>query len=651
MTWASSVGERRGGPAAAAAALGDAGRAETAAARRLLREVYGYAEFRGSQEAIIAQVLGGGDALVLMPTGGGKSLCYQLPAMIRAGVGLVVSPLIALMQDQVAALKPLGVRAAFLNSTVPHAEQGIVLNAARSGQLDLLYLAPERLLQEHTLAALASARVALIAIDEAHCVSQWGHDFRQDYLGLDVLAERFPGVPRLALTATADAATREEIVARLALPTARRFVSGFDRPNIRYAVQARTRTPREQLGEFLEGHAGEAGIVYAMTRKRVEQTAAMLCERGVDALAYHAGLPAGERAAHQARFLREDGVVMVATIAFGMGIDKPDVRFVAHIDLPKSVEAYYQETGRAGRDGAPADAWMVYGLQDVARLAQLIDQSQAGDQHKRVERQRLDALLGWCEVTTCRRRALLAHFGDALAADCGNCDTCQHPPRTWDGTEAAQKLLSCVYRTGQFLGAGHVIDVLRGKDTPKVKRRRHERLSTFGIGADLSAVQWRSVLRQLLVRGYARTDAERYGALSLTAKARPLLRGEERIQLREDTAPGRPAPVPRKLFEPPPDTPPALWEALREERRRLAEAANVPPFVVFHDATLREMAHVRPASPEALLQLHGVGQAKLERYGAAFLAVLRRWEEAAATGAPAPGREEGRQGRHVAAKP
>ena len=604
-------------------------------ARQLLREIYGYAEFLGRQQEIIAHVLAGGDALVLMPTGGGKSLCYQLPAMLRPGVGLIVSPLIALMQDQVAALRQLGVRAAFLNSTLPYMEQRAVLAEALDGRLDLLYLAPERLLKEETLTALADARIALIAIDEAHCVSQWGHDFRQDYLGLNALATHFPSVPRLALTATADATTREEILTRLALADAERFVSGFDRPNIRYTVRAKTE-PREQLVAFLESQTGNAGIVYAMTRKRVDETAAMLRERGFDALPYHAGLGAAERAKHQARFLREDGVIIVATIAFGMGIDKPDARFVAHIDLPKSVEAYYQETGRAGRDGAPAEAWMIYGLQDVARLAQLLDQSEAGEQHKRVERARLDALLGWCELTTCRRHALLAHFGDTLTEDCGNCDTCLHPPRTWDGTVAAQKLLACVYRTGQFFGAGHIIDVLRGKETAKARQHRHGRLSTFGIGAELSDRQWRSVLRQLLVRGYLKTDAGRYGALSLTPKARPVLRGEEHVHLREDAAVKRPAKAARKPSAAPQDTPPQLWEALRETRRRLAEDANVPPYVIFHDATLHDMARTMPTSPEALLQLHGVGQAKLERYGDEFLGVLRRFREGAVAGTASP---------------
>ena len=590
-------------------------------ARELLQTVYGYSGFRGGQEDIVRTVVGGGDALVLMPTGGGKSLCYQLPALLRDGVGVVVSPLIALMQDQVAALRQLGIRASFLNSSLAPREQADVMRDLREARLDLLYLAPERLLQEETLELLAGVRLALIAIDEAHCVSQWGHDFRQDYLGLHVLRERFPGIPRLALTATADGRTREEILARLELSGATRFVSGFDRPNIRYAVQVKADAGRQLLA-FLDARRGRPGIVYAMTRKKVEDTARMLAERGFNALPYHAGLPPEMRATHQERFLREDDVVMVATIAFGMGIDKPDVRFVVHIDLPKSVESYYQETGRAGRDGAHADAWMIYGLQDVVRLAQMVDQSEASDERKRIERARLDALLGWCEITECRRRALLQYFGDDLPEDCGNCDICLDPPRTWDGTTEARKLLSCVYRTGQYFGAGHVIDVLRGKDTEKIRARRHDRLSTYGIGKDLADVQWRSVVRQLLVQGYLRADPERYGALSLTPASRPLLRGEERILLREDPSPRRPAKVARKEdYDPGPNDRP-LWEALRTCRQELAAEADVPPYVVFHDATLREMVRVKPASAEALLALHGVGEAKLERYGAAFLGVV-----------------------------
>ena len=591
-------------------------------AHELLRKVYGYAHFRGRQEEVIAAALAGEDALVLMPTGGGKSLCYQLPAMLRPGLGLVVSPLIALMQDQVAALRQLGVRGAFLNSTLPLDEQRKVREAVARQSLDLLYLAPERLLQEETLALLANVELAVIAIDEAHCVSQWGHDFRQDYLGLNILRERFPGVPRMALTATANAQTRREILSRLELNGAKQFVSGFDRPNIRYTVQAKA-DANAQLAAFLEERRGQAGIVYAMTRKKVEATAQLLAERGFTALPYHAGLPAHERTEHQGRFLYEDGVVIVATIAFGMGIDKPDVRFVAHVDLPKSVEAYYQETGRAGRDGEPAEAWMVYGLQDVVRLRQMVDQSEAGEEHKRIERAKLDALLGWCEVTSCRRQALLRHFGDDLANDCGNCDLCLTPPQTWDGTEEAQKLLSCVYRTGQRFGAGHVIDVLRGKDTAKVRQHRHERLSTFGIGADLSEAQWRSILRQLLVQGHLRSEAERYGALRLTAKSRPLLRGDERISLRRDATVKRQrkaAPKPGQEVAPQDQ---GLWEELRELRRRLAEEAGVPPYVIFHDATLKEMLRRRPSSAEDLLTLHGVGQTKLNRYGAAFLQVLQ----------------------------
>ena len=594
-------------------------------ARKILNEVYGYADFRGRQEEVVAAALAGRDALVLMPTGGGKSVCYQIPAVLRPGMGLVVSPLIALMQDQVAALEQIGIRARYLNSTLSYARQRLVLDEVARGDLDLLYLAPERLLQAETLEMLGAVPLSLIAIDEAHCVSQWGHDFRQDYLGLHVLRERFPGVPRLALTATADTATRRDILARLELGDAERFVSGFDRPNIRYSVRAKTDVSA-QLARFLENRRGEAGIVYAMTRRKVEATAEALAGRGFKALPYHAGLPAELRKEHQSRFLREDGIVMVATIAFGMGIDKPDVRFVAHVDLPKSVEAYYQETGRAGRDGEPAEAWMVYGLQDVVRLRQMAEQSEADEAHKRIERAKLDALLGWCEVTACRRRALLEYFGDGLEEDCGNCDICLEPPRTWDGTVEAQKLLSCVYRTGQYFGAGHVIDVLRGRDTAKVRQHRHERLSTWGIGEDRSVMEWRSILRQLLVQGYLRAEAQRFGALRLTSKSRALLRGEDSVQFREDVAARRQAKRQARTarapsYEPAPEEQP-LWDALRECRSRLARDAGVPAYVIFHDATLKEMVRLRPASLEQLALLHGVGQAKLERHGAAFLEVL-----------------------------
>ena len=604
-------------------------------ARDLLREVYGYTDFRDTQEQIIGAALEGRDTLVVMPTGGGKSLCYQLPSIVRPGTGLVVSPLIALMQDQVGALRQLGVRAAFLNSTLAYEEQRRIVEAVRAGALDLLYLAPERLLQEDTLSLLAGVDLSLIAIDEAHCVSQWGHDFRQDYLGLDVLRDRFPGVPRMALTATADAATRDDILAKLAFDDrTERFVSGFDRPNIRYTVRAKT-DANAQLRAFLEERRGEAGIVYAMTRKKTETIAEMLNARGFTAAAYHAGLPADARAARQSRFLREDGIIVVATIAFGMGIDKPDVRFVAHVDLPKSVEAYYQETGRAGRDGEPAEAWMVYGLQDVVRMRQMVDMSEADDQHKRIERGKLDALLGWCEVTTCRRRALLRHFGDDLPEDCGNCDVCLTPPETQDGTTAAQKLLSAIYRTGQRFGAGHVIDVLRGRDTEKIRQWRHEQLSTYGIGADLSATEWRSFVRQLMVQGYIFADDTRFGGLRLTADAREVLRGQKTVRLRKDASTGprtRTGRRPEAVAIDSEDQ--GLWETLRQTRRELAEEAGVPPYVVFHDATLREMLHRRPASLEEMLAIHGIGQAKLARYGAAFLDALRGEEHPEPASAP-----------------
>ena len=591
------------------------------AARKVLREVFGYAEFRGQQEAVIAAALAGRDALVLMPTGGGKSLCYQIPALVRDGVGLVVSPLIALMEDQVGALREAGVAAAFLNSTLRPAEQRAVIGALCERQLKLLYLAPERLLQPETLELLAELPIAIIAIDEAHCVSQWGHDFRAEYLGLHALRARFPGVPRLALTATATVPTREEIVARLELTAAEVFVSSFDRPNIRYAVQIKT-DARRQLLEFLNGHRGDSGIVYCLSRNKTESVAEWLCAQGFTALPYHAGLSSGERATNQRRFLNEDGLVIVATIAFGMGIDKPDVRFVAHLDLPKSIESYYQETGRAGRDGEPADAWMVYGLQDVVQLRALVDASVADEDHKRREVRKLDALLGWCELTECRRRPLLQYFGERLGEDCGNCDNCLSPPTTFDGTEAARKLLSAVYRTGQMFGAAHVIDVLLGDATEKVQRHRHERLSVFGIGADLTAPRWRSLLRQLIVRGHLQVDHARYGALVLTDASRPLLRGEATLRVRVDAKTALRRKSRAAVVELKPEDE-GLWQALRDCRKRLATEHDVPPYVIFHDATLRQMLLERPADREALLAIPGVGQAKLERYGEQFLAVLR----------------------------
>ncbi len=595
----------------------------------ILQDTYGFDAFRGEQAAVIDAAMAGRDALVLMPTGAGKSVCYQIPMLARTGVGIVISPLIALMQDQVHALREQGVAADFLNSSLPAEEQRAVVDRLRSGRTQLLYIAPERLLQPRTLDELATLTIALIAIDEAHCVSQWGHDFRQDYLGLHVLTEHFPGVPRMALTATADARTREEIVTRLELNDPARFVASFDRPNIRYRVSPKL-DPKRQLEHFLKGHEQEAGIVYCMSRKKVEDTARWLSESGHVALPYHAGLPADVRSEHQQRFLREDAVIMVATIAFGMGIDKPDVRFVVHLDLPKSMEAYYQETGRAGRDGMAAETLLLFGLQDVVRLRQMVDESESGEERKREERRKLDALLGWCEITTCRRRALLAYFGEQPQADCGNCDICLHPPETFDATVAAQKLLSCVFRTGQRFGAAHVIDVLRGSATDKIRQHHHEELSTFGIGDELDAKGWRSVLRQLLVQGYLEADASRFGALVLTPRAKPLLRGDEQLVLRRDAVAPKSAKASSSgkrsagsvehtisAAEQP------LWEALRNCRRELADEAGVPPYVIFHDSTLLEMLQHRPESQAEMLALNGVGQTKLERFGDAFLEVLK----------------------------
>jgi ATP-dependent DNA helicase RecQ len=604
-------------------------------ARHVLTQTYGYPAFRGQQAEIIEAALGGRDCLVLMPTGGGKSLCYQVPSLVRDGVGLVISPLIALMRDQVSALTELGIRAAYLNSSQPRHEQQRVVDALAAGALDLLYVAPERLLQARTLEVLANVPIALIAIDEAHCVSQWGHDFRQDYLALGALREHFPGVPRMALTATADARTRDEIVAKLELTRAARFVGGFDRPNIRYSVAVKT-DARSQLAEFLASRRRESGIVYCLSRRSVDAVAQWLVEHGYDALPYHAGMTATERSANQDRFLRDDAVIVVATIAFGMGIDKPDVRFVAHLNLPKSVEAYYQETGRAGRDGEPADAWMIYDLTDVVRMGRMIEDSDGDERFKRIEREKLDALLGWCESTQCRRHALLRYFGDDSPLACGNCDVCHTPPSTWDATIVAQKLLSCVARTGQRFGPGHVIDVLLGKHGDKVDRHGHASLSTFGIGGELTATQWRSVIRQLLVRGYLVADSERFGALKLTPRSRPLLRGEETLKLRQD--PTTAAKIRKRRAERPvgaDDAP--LWEALRACRRKLADARNLPAYVIFPDSTLAAMIALRPKTHAELLALSGVGKAKLDKYGDAFLAVLNGSnEDDALPGASAP---------------
>ena len=588
---------------------------------QLLHSVFGHAAFRPHQEDIVMHLVGGGDGLVIMPTGGGKSLCYQLPALVREGVGIVVSPLIALMHDQVVALKQLGVRAEYLNSSLTVEAARRVENALASGELDLLYVAPERLLTERFLNLLDRARLALFAIDEAHCVSQWGHDFRPEYVQLSVLHERYPDIPRIALTATADAPTRAEIAERLQLEDARHFVTGFDRPNIRYHVRQESNGAREALLRFIrEQHPGEAGIVYCLSRKRVDEVADWLNAQGLTALPYHAGMDAESRRRAQERFLMEDGVIVVATIAFGMGIDKPDVRFVAHLNLPKSLEAYYQETGRAGRDGNPADAWMRYSLSDVIQLRRMMDESEADEAHRRIERQKLDAMLGYCELISCRRQALLGYFGDALPAPCGNCDNCLSPPQSWDATEAAQKALSCVHRTGQRFGVNYLVDVLLGKEDERIQRFGHDAISTFGIGQDLSANDWRTVFRQLVARGYLMADHDSYGGLRMTPSCRPLLRGEESLLLARQTAQPKRG---RKTRVQPAAGDDPLFEALRQRRRELAQAQGVPPYVVFHDSTLAAMSAMRPQTLAEFADLPGVGERKLETYGQAFLDVIR----------------------------
>ncbi|MBB6186292.1 DNA helicase RecQ [Rhodanobacter sp. MP7CTX1] len=596
----------------------------------LLQSVFGYPSFRGQQQAIVEQLCAGGDALVLMPTGGGKSLCYQIPALLRQGTAIVVSPLIALMQDQVDALREAGVAAAYLNSSLGAEDQREVERQLLAGELNLLYVAPERLLTGRFLGLLERTEVALFAIDEAHCVSQWGHDFRPEYRELAILHQRFPQVPRIALTATADPRTRDEIVERLSLQQARQFVASFDRPNIGYRVGLRDNAKR-QLTEFLQGHRGESGIVYCLSRKKVDDIAEWLAEIGVEALPYHAGLDATKRAANQKRFLREDGVVMVATVAFGMGIDKPDVRFVAHLDLPRSIEGYYQETGRGGRDGLPAEAWMIYGLSDVVTMSQMIAQSESADDRKRVERQKLESLLAYAEATDCRRQLLLGAFGETYPGPCGHCDNCVAPPKTWDATVPAQKALSAVYRSGQRFGSGHVIDILRGEETQRVLSLDHHRLSTFGIGAEMDEKQWRSVFRQLLAAGLLEADAEGYGTLRLTAASRAVLSGEKTVKLREDARPARGRRRDSKLivaggslgieaYEQ------SMWDALRALRTQLAKQHGVPPYVVFHDATLLAMLRALPANEDELATISGVGEAKLKRYGRDFLAVINAQE-------------------------
>lgn len=593
------------------------------AAIDVLKTTFGYEQFRHSQNEVINTLLQGEDALVLMPTGGGKSLCYQIPAIVRPGVGVVISPLIALMHDQVDALLQLGVKAAFLNSSLQLEQSREIEDQLLRGELDLLYIAPERLTNARMLSILDRCDLALFAIDEAHCVSQWGHDFRSDYLQLDVIEERYPDIPRIALTATADERTRKEIIQNLHLAKARHFISSFDRPNIQYRITQKVNA-RQQLIDFINNeHKGDAGIVYCLSRNGVEKTASWLANRGINALPYHAGLDKKTRARNQQLFLRNEGVVIVATIAFGLGIDKPNVRFVAHIDLPKSLEAYYQETGRSGRDGLPATAWMVYGIQDVVKLRQMMDGSDASEMHKRAERQKLDAMLGLCEIVTCRRQSLLGYFGEELHQPCGNCDTCLVPVETWDGTEAAQKALSCVYRTDQRFGASHLVDVLLGKDNVKVRQFGHQHISTYGVGKDLSANQWKSVFRQLIARELLNVDAEGFGSLKLTEQARDVLSGAQSIELRKD-------PEMKTLRKGKTHTglsgeDAELWEALRACRKELADDQGVPPYVIFHDATLMEMVSQRPQNESELATINGVGAKKLKSYGRPFLGIIEEF--------------------------
>ncbi|HEX3860532.1 MAG TPA: DNA helicase RecQ [Stellaceae bacterium] len=592
----------------------------------VLRRVFGYATFRGQQQEIIEHVTDGGDAIVLMPTGGGKSLCYQLPALLRPGLGVVVSPLIALMKDQVDALRQSGVRAGALNSGLPPGEAGAIERAARDGALDLLYVSPERLMMPHCLDMLRHCRVALFAIDEAHCISQWGHDFRRDYQSLGVLKQEFPDIPLMALTATADEPTRRDIADRLHLEEARLFAAGYDRPNLFYRVVEK-RSAREDLLRFLnDEHAGDAGIVYCLTRRAVEETAQWLSGHGREALPYHAGLTSEIRAHNQERFLREEGIIVVATVAFGMGIDKPNVRFVAHLDAPKNLEAYYQETGRAGRDGLPADAWMTYGIADVMNLRRLTESADIDERQRRIERQKSEALIGFCETVSCRRQILLGYFGEREHPPCGNCDNCREPVASWDGTIAAQKVLSAVYRTGQRFGAHHLVDVLLGNATERVKRFHHDELKTFGVGAELDNSGWLSVIRQLVAQGYLQPDPEGHGGLALAPNAPEVLRGSRELRFRTEQA--RPRGGRRKAktagdmaLDPAAQS---LWDALRAWRLAEARRQELPPYVIFHDATLIEVARRRPPTLDALADIPGIGRSKLDRYGAAVLTVTAR---------------------------